>query len=461
MFGTLFSQIFLLATLPVISRLYSVEEYAQWALLLAASGIVTVVISLRYELYIVQAKSTDEISQIVKSIIGIALLLSFLVFLVFLIPIVNSFFFGSIAHNRLLFVFLAISLALFFCLLSVINQVLVWHERYSHISYVNMSVPVVTSVLQILFAVNGEGSALTLAFAAIIGQLTGIIVGLVRNPLLGVLRIPFKKHLAFEILSANKEFPMYSVPYMLAGSIKDRVSLLLISNFVGNLGVGAFFWSYKLLYTPVSLVSVGLRPVIYKSACSGDKDTLESQISILLETILFMALPVAIVFSVISKELFSFVFGAKWAEAGVLSQFLVWPMLILMLCNWMDRLFDYKKKQRTALILELGSSILILGYLVLAFRVGCELPLVTAGFSFLLLLYHLFYLRCVSVILGVKIKFINLSRVAFLVGSVVASVMLTLVMILPWYAAAGVTLLLAALFLVPRVAKNMRGVYEV
>lgn len=187
-------------------------------------------------------------------------------------------------------------------------------------------------------------------------------------------------------------FPLYSMPYVLFGTIRDRASVYVIALFLGARDVGLYAFAYRIMNFPVSLVSAALRPVVFREATTDGVGALENRINLILRWLALLATPVLVVYFRWSEQLFVFVFGEEWRGAALYADFIALPVFTFMFCNWLDRILDVLGRQSLTLGMEIAFGSASIIALWMAFDWGLGLQVALGAQCAILIAYNLAYL---------------------------------------------------------------------
>jgi O-antigen/teichoic acid export membrane protein len=250
-----------------------------------------------------------------------------------------------------------------------------WHTRHKRFGLVSggrVAQSIVVVAVQIAAGLLGAG-AFGLAGGAALGF--AALAFTVGAPLLvrdrAVLRASARWLTLRTLAVRYRRFPLFSTPAAFLNLLSSRVPILLLASFFGATTVGFFGLAFGTLALPVGVVTgavgqvFGVRaPVAFREGTLGRLT--EQVYRRLLAAALFPMAAVALA----GPDLFAFVFGEPWREAGVYAQYLAPWIFIASVASPLTRIFDVTEKQRT----DLGFSILLFSAqilaLVLAYRTG-------------------------------------------------------------------------------------------
>ena len=322
--GMSIALIFTILASPIITRLYGPEAFGLAALFTSITSILVVVACLCYEPAIVLPKSDEEAANIFGLCVLIAVCISLAtipILMVFQQPIIQFLnapqlgpFIWLIPPTLLVSgTFLALNL---------------WNTRTKQ--YVRLSIARIissfsTTGTQLGFGFLGYATGGVLIGATILGQLAStFILGL---HILGTHLSFFKQHITrkgmAEAFKRYSNFPKYQVVSSLINTISWQIPIFLLAYFFSTTIVGYYSLGMMVVTTPMTLIGAAIAQVFFQRAAMAKHEGSLSVIftetySFLVKISLFPLLLLAF----IGKDLFIFLFGPSWGEAGYYIQIL-------------------------------------------------------------------------------------------------------------------------------------------
>jgi O-antigen/teichoic acid export membrane protein len=141
--------------------------------------------------------------------------------------------------------------------------------------------------------------------------------------------VNFKKEVSrkkvLELAGEYRDFPLYAAPQNLMNALSQGLPVLLLGHFYGIEVAGFYAFGVKILQAPMGLVLNPLRQVLFQKATEtynqgGDLFKLYIKATAGLVSVAFV--PCLILF-IWAPQIFSFVFGKAWLEAGEYARWLV------------------------------------------------------------------------------------------------------------------------------------------
>ena len=298
---------------PWLTRLYSPEAFGQLAIFLSIVGVVSTLVTLRLDVRIIPAASQDEALHLLIGVILLSFCFSPLLF--FFLCFVAQFLPEPI-ENLLASGVLMIGLVLVSACTAVCNSFLQWLNRQQQFFWV--------SLIRV-------GQGISLALAALLmgsfGYAYGLVVAQAISVFIPIFFLMFYLYSLHEniFLSAaikqlfkNRNTAYYLLPAALLDIVSLQVPVLLISSLFSSGEAGQFSLAWRILAAPLFVVGGAVGQVFFQRA-SQNGETVAGLRLRLFKTwrslMLLGLLPFFVLFFV-GKEIFSFVFGEKWAVAG-------------------------------------------------------------------------------------------------------------------------------------------------
>lgn len=328
--GTVISQIVVIASYPLITRIYGPEVYGYLAILLSIINIFTTIVCLRYNYALMMPKEEEDAYNIFATCLGIITVISAL-----LIPI--FFFFSSeIAtifnadgiSEYLIFIPLIVFVEGLFILLKYHNT---RKKRFGYQAIANTTQSISLVVLQTGMGLLRSPSAFSLILSEIFGRIIGVFVLLIHFIKYDCKKLikSFNPKKSWSLLKRYKKFILIDTWSSLINSLSWQTPALLLSAFFSPVIAGFYALGFKAFQMPMHLIGSAIEQVFFQGAVEKKH---AGTLNILLENvvtvfIMFICVPV-LSLSVMGGDLFALVFGEAWREAGVYVQILsVWAFI--------------------------------------------------------------------------------------------------------------------------------------
>jgi lipopolysaccharide exporter len=352
--GTTVALIITTLASPIITRLYGPAAFGLLALFTSITGILGVIVCLRYELAIVLPKSDEEAA----NIFGLCMTLVLLVSIATIPPLI-------ILQQPITEFLKAPQLGQFFWLIPptlLISGTFLalnyWNTRtkqFKRLSVARITSSVSSTGTQLGAGFLGYASGGVLIYANILGQLVSTCV-------LGIQILRdhlsfFKQNITWKGMAAvfrrYSNFPKYDVWSALINTISWQVPVLLLSSFFSTTIVGYYSLGMMMVTMPMSLIGSSIAQVFFQRAALAHHDgslsvIFEDMYTFLIKISLFPLLLIAF----IGQYLFVLIFGPSWGEAGYYIQILsVWAVFFF-ISSPLSAILSVTGKQKTGLILS-------------------------------------------------------------------------------------------------------------
>ena len=347
MLGTGGAQALTILFSPVLTRLFTPEEFGLFYLFSALSDILVIPATGRYELAILIPKKENEAANTVWASGILATIFSFLLF-------VFIFFF-----NENIGIWLRepkISPWLYFIPFYILIRGWMvsfhyWHNRHKRFkvltgsklaeSSTNVSTRIGLGLLS--FGTGG------LVIGTILGRTATLLTYIYFFIKKDKKDFPFPKKKAIQQqLQRFKNFPKSMVPAGLFNSTSTQLPNILINFFYTATVVGHYGFMNRIVRTPLSVIGRSFEEV-FKQKASEELHEYGHCRTIFYKTIkklLLIALLPFLIFYFAAPLIFDFVFGEKWQIAGVYAQIFTLPLFINFIASSLSSIFYLKEKTK-------------------------------------------------------------------------------------------------------------------
>lgn len=422
--GSFFGQLTFALTTPIITRIYDPEVFGYFAIYSAIVRMVSAISSLRYEMALLITKNEDDANYL--------LLISILS-----VFIISLFTYLALTIFSLFGVFDPLSILIFsykeiICLgiflwglINVFSSSETRSGRFSNIGTLKFIRPFATASIII-----GYGLAIrTSYFGLLIGDLIGTLVGVIFIILRSIKHYKIK---SFDNISLSrliyllrryKRFPLFGTWEVLINSLMIQFPVILISNFQPAVVVGSFALAYRILLMPMTLFNAGVSQVFLKNV-SDNKSFYEVNKLIIktLRILLMLSIFPLIIITLIGEDLFSFIFGNNWSEAGKYIEILSWFGFSAFLVQPLSQLIYVYEKQKEALAISFGRLFARLGTLCYCLIIDKDIISTLIFFSCAGFISNILFLRWLLNITDCPLRSIFQDFIKYLIISVSFSI---------------------------------------
>ena len=326
--GTAAGQIALVAASPLLTRLYSPEDFGTLAVIIALATTLVPVASLRLELAVPLPREEDE----AQSLAGAALLSTLVTTLV--VAGVAALVTGPVADlmgnpqlaDLLWTVPLVAGVTASYL---VLNQLAIRHQRYGAVGRRNLISSLTTVAVQLTAGLSPlRGSGLILGLGA--GQLAGALSLLSRSGLCAAgRRGALTRARMSRAVASYRRFPLLLAPAGLLNALGLQLPVILMSAFYGAEVAGWFGLTQRILALPVTLIGVAVAQVYLGELSQHVRDSRGSPLQLFDSTskrLGLVGVVGAVLLVALAPPTFGLIFGDTWSPSGDYAQALAFGL---------------------------------------------------------------------------------------------------------------------------------------
>lgn len=379
MTGTTIAQAIPIAITPLLTRIYSPEDFGIFSLYIGITSTLAVMATGRYELAIMLPKKDNDALNIVILSILIAFFVSFLTLFVVVIfnneivLLLNS----PEITNWLFFIPLTILLT------GIYQSLNYWNNRRKKYKRLALSKVIKSSVSSITNL--GMGLKSFTSSGLIIGSLMGQFItttALVRQAWKENkdLKGNISKLKMISLMREYKNFPSINLPHAFLNVFSTSAVVIVLSYFFQSSITGYYALANRVIASPMGIITgsygqVFLQKIVELSSTDDrEKEAIFFKNSVL--KLLIFSFPIFLILFVFSVDIFSYIFGEKWGIAGYYAKILVPMLYVRFTGSIVSSIAIVHNKQKKALIIELINTILRISSIL----VGGIFNSVTLGF---------------------------------------------------------------------------------
>ena len=352
--GTTIAQAIPVAVSPILTRLYSPEDFGIYAIYFSTLMIASVVATGKYEMAIVLPEKDEDaedilvLSIVIALVVGVVMLAAILAF---------SVIFDSIFGMDL-------SVAVFVPL----GVFLIGLSQSFHY-YFNRKGQYRTLVKGRIFR-SVSYSAVSLAIGAVRPAGIGIVIAdslgyVASNAFMWRKKGTRFKHVDWQSLKRVSlqyiNFPKYLIVSGFLEKGSGQAPVLFLTNlFNATISAGYFSFAQRMIVTPADLISRAIGDV-FRQRASGDFALYGNCIAVFNSTFRKLAGMAVVAFGLgffVIVEAFAFVFGAEWRVAGEYAQIMMPMFFLQFIASPLSSMFVIANKQKYDLVLQ---SLLLTG----------------------------------------------------------------------------------------------------
>jgi len=356
--GTAFAQIIVIAISPLLTRLYTPEDFGILAIYVSLSALVGIIATGRYEFAIVLPEDDKDALSLFALSVLIATGLSVCAF--FCIWLLGSHIAGWYNEPKVEFWLYFIPLTV---LLTGFYQALnFWSTRKKQ--FKNISASKITdsfsgSLFKIAAGVKSVGAGGLIA-GNIFGQLmaNSMLIRFIWNKNL-IKDLPHIKTNIFKQAKIHSAFLKYNSLHAFSDVLQSGIVIFLITAYFGSSILGLFAFTLRMLKTPLGFIGSSVSQVFYQRASekyANDED-IRPMAKKIVSTLAKIGAPVFLILLLWGSNIFAFIFGEEWYEAGHYASILSPWLYLNFVISPLSVLPMILKKQKTFFLLSLSSHI--------------------------------------------------------------------------------------------------------
>lgn len=408
--GAAFAQILNTALSPVITRIYTPEEYGVLTLFTALLGIISAFNALSYDSAIPIADDDKKAINTLFLCIMILLFgtLAFAIILYFLGDILLALF----QAEQLVNYKYLIPIGFFGTgLYTILTKWSFRKKNFGAITVTKYSQSIVGNATKIGLGLLSFGPV-GLVLGRIIGQSVGI--GTLASPLLKKEKNLLKKINKETLIWSAKRyvrFPLYTTPTLFFLSFSGQIPIIFISMLYGQEVVGLYGLAITITFLPMTLVGKSIEDVFYGEAASigrNNPQAVKVLSNKILKKLILLGLSPMIILAIFGPTLFSFAFGSNWSEAGFYASLLTLYVFSHFIFHPISSIFFIFEKQKQHLVLNIINLLFVLTVFVIAFILSLNVYMTIIIFSIAKTFVEILKYILAQNILNKEIKSINL-----------------------------------------------------
>jgi len=348
--GSLLAQLITIATVPLITRLYTPEDIGIYMYFVSVAILFMPILNGRYDMSIVTEEKNERILPLIKLSLVIAFCSSVLISTIYGIYL----FFSKQYYSYLYTVPLLFLLLLSYGAINVLTSYNNRRKEYKLLTHMIVIRSTFQNVGAIIFGLFKVG-VIGLLFSYTAGQIMGINrqAKSLRPYLRDVKKVSTKE--MSEVLKLHYKQPLFSVPALFANSLSYSSITFFIEALFGISILGFYSISVRMLVLPISVISGNVSKVFFEEASREYNDTGQF-FRALKKTVLFqsaLAIPMVIGMMFLAPQIFGFVFGESWGQAGVYVKILAPLFGVRFIVTTITPGLLIAKKQNYELVLQL------------------------------------------------------------------------------------------------------------
>ncbi|MFY0741927.1 oligosaccharide flippase family protein [Solibacillus silvestris] len=395
--GTTIAQAIPIAISPILTRIYTPEDFGLLALFISITSIMGVIATARYELAIMLPEDDDDAKNLVALSILISATIGSLLLIIFIIWGEGL---ANLLGNSQIYSWLfLVPLSVLFT--GIYQSFSYWSNRkqqYRRLAINKVTQSTTTAGTNLIIG-TVKGGAFGLIFGTILAQFVAtsrLVIQSFKNEKLSINQVSFiqMKTLA----SRYDQFPKISMWSGLLNTASIQMPIFLLSVFFNSTIVGWYSLAHRVLSMPMSVLGSAVGQVFFQVSSDikhEDPLKLRRMTYKAYKSMLFIGLlPMSIIFA-FGDILFGFIFGDEWRIAGEYARLLSIWLLLVFVSSPLSLLFTVLEKEGVALLFNIAIFLsriiaLIIGAVILKDAFVAVLLFSISGIVFWL--WHCIYL---------------------------------------------------------------------
>ncbi|MBZ0244357.1 MAG: hypothetical protein K8H85_00270 [Cyclobacteriaceae bacterium] len=358
MVGTGVAQLIPFMASPLLTRLYTEDDFAVYTSFFAIASILAVGVGGRYQFAIVLPKKNSEAIRIFT--LSIYLTIFYAIILLIAAWSIRS----SLSETYKSIVFFIPPYVLIFGIWTSFSYLSVREKTFFH----NASAKVLQSLLYIASSI-ALGALRVTSFGLVIGKISGVIISWLYLQRKSRIKFVYTKLRELHyVAKAYVEYPKYGfIPAFLDIASVQGI-ILILSKFYTMGELGSFGLTTLILSAPLGLISGSFKDVFYQKIVTLINRAEFAEASSFYKKsaigLVMVGLPVWAIIFFFGPEIFSFVFGEQWVRSGEFASILSFSFLIQLVVSPLSSIFNAANKLKIASIwqtLYFFSTFLTLG----------------------------------------------------------------------------------------------------
>ena len=346
--GTSVSQLLLILASPVLTRLYTPEDFGILAIYIAIVSIIVVVSGLRYELAIPLPE--DEI-QAINLVVLAAFLVLLTSLLTALLLIVSGEHLVQILKIPEFYSYLWIipigilSIGAY----QVFNYWAIRKKDFKRVSKTRIIQSIATLAIQFLtFKLSGLG----LVIGNTAGQSFGVW-SLSKDFIKKRLYLSASKQGVLDCANRYRNFPVFSTWSGFANVAGAQLPPLLFAAFYAPGIVGLYALAHRVMGAPMSFIGQAIGNVFLSEAPDHyRKNTLAPFLLAVHKKLVYIILLPVLVLVALGPGIFSFVFGEEWKDAGEAARWLSLWMMMAFTTSPLSSIYEVTEQQSLGMVMQ-------------------------------------------------------------------------------------------------------------
>ena len=363
MTGSTLSQAIPIAISPILTRIYTPEDFGLYAVYIAIITILGTIVSGRYELAIMLPKKDEDAINIFA--LGLVITICLTVLTTILVITFNDYIVNLSNNQKMKYWLYIVPVSVF--LMGCYNLLIYFNNRLKNFNKISN-----------MFIFKASASAVVqLSLGYIKTGATGLISGQIFSQLMAdihlsiiifrnkILLSKINKPKMIEMAKRYRNFPKYSVLAILANKLSYQLTNIIVSAIYSISTLGYYAHVQRVLGLPSSLIGTSIGRVFIHEASKEKQNTGKAiqTFKSTMKKLILIGLPIFAFLFMIVEDLFAFVFGEPWRIAGEYAQIVIPFFFVQFIISSISSTETIMEKQNLDLLFNIailaGSMIVI------------------------------------------------------------------------------------------------------
>ena len=387
MSGTTIAQAIPVAVTPILTRIYTPAEFGLFAIYMALISVGVMIATGRLEMAVLIARKDSEALQLAVISLVISGVISFLAMIAIAIWGQQIAVLAGLPELETWLYIVPFSIFLF----SVYKVLLHWLNRKKQYELMSRSRITQSGSISALQMVVGLAAKIPagLALADCLGRVAALLF--IFRRVKATIKLPeFNRARQYALIRRYRKFPFLGSPASLLNILSLQMPYVIIPAIFTSAIAGMYFLVFRVLMLPIALLGESMMEVFRNRAIEDLKDhgTCRPVFIKTFLSLVIIGLPPTLLLMLFGREIFAFVFGEDWREAGHYAAILAPMALFRLSCAPLSGVLFIREKLKLILLLQSFFFVMVALSLVLGWKQQDPVLLV----SFLSVSGCLFYL---------------------------------------------------------------------
>jgi O-antigen/teichoic acid export membrane protein len=403
--GTALTQILMVLALPILTRIYTPEQFNVLAVYVAVVAIISVAACLRFEIAIPIAEHDVDAANLLAVSLGLAAIIGLICAIVVLQAIEH---YAFLNVNPLILPYLWL-IPIGIWLSGSYSALQFWATRKKRFKIITE-----TRITQSI-----GGIATQIGIGLIIKTTLGLILGQILSNCAGIVKLMYNaaktdslamRGISFQnmrrVFVKYDRFPKYSALESVVNSASSQFPIVLIAVLSAGHEAGFLILASKVMMTPMGLIGNSIGQVYLSKIADEHRNGRLGQFtaSIIVGLVKIGVLPILLL-GLASPTLFPVVFGGNWDRAGAIVLWMTPWLILQFVTSPISMALHVSQNQHTALVLQVFGFILRVGAVLFATYIMQHS--VAEAYAVSGLIFYLVYFLVILKTIKINLKMFN------------------------------------------------------